>query len=145
MDMFHSPHHLRIDGLTRGRRPSRRSERLVSATLRCQLCTRPVGDLVGYLNRQWQEARFIPVPAGALPHVINGTPRCAHCHGRLFVDDVEPLGRAASLSEVGGESFAEALASMRGDTARAAGHECINRGLCARSYCSPYIEIVCVS
>jgi hypothetical protein len=44
-------------------------------------------------------------------------PRCAHCHGQLFVDDVEPLGWGVSLDEVGGESFAEVLASANIESA----------------------------
>jgi hypothetical protein len=85
-------------------------ERLVTATLRCRLCGRPVGDLVGYLSEPLEEARFIPLPTGALPHTINGVLRCAHCHGQLCLDDVEPLGRGVSLAEVGGPSFADVLA-----------------------------------
>jgi hypothetical protein len=94
-----------------GRKRPEMREPLVRATLRCQLCGRPVGDLVGYLSKPLEEARFIPLPGGSLPQTVNGLTRCARCRGQLYLDDVEPLLRGVTLAEVGGQAFAEVLAS----------------------------------
>jgi hypothetical protein len=87
---------------------------LVHGTLRCQLCSRPVGDIVGYARCPLREARFIPLSNGTLPQGLDGQLRCAHCHGQLHLDDVKPLGRSVPLEEVGGLSFADILAQARG-------------------------------
>jgi hypothetical protein len=93
--------------LSRNKR--QRRDRLISATLRCRLCSRPVGDLIGYGTLPLKEARFIPVPGGRLPRTTNGRMRCFHCNGQLGLDDVEPLGWGVSLSEVGGRKFSEVI------------------------------------
>lgn len=72
-----------------------------------------MGDLVGYANRPLEEARFIPTPTGTLPQAVNRELRCAHCNGRLSLDDVEPLGRGVSLAEVGGIRLSHILMSPR--------------------------------
>ena len=89
---------------------------LVKGTLRCQLCSRPVGDFVGYVNRPLKDARFIPIRAGALPASVKGELRCARCHGQLWLDDIEPLGRSVPIEEVGGLSFANVLARVPNHT-----------------------------
>jgi hypothetical protein len=95
-------------------------DRLVSATLRCALCSRSSGDLVGLPGRPIQEARFFPHRPATVPSVERGVMRCSHCRGRLGVDDVEILGRAVTLHEVGGPSLREVVSRRMQASASAA-------------------------
>jgi hypothetical protein len=95
-------------------------DRLVSATLRCALCSRSSGDLVGLPGRPIQEARFFPHRPATVPTVQGGVMRCSHCRGRLRVDDLEILGRAVTLHEVGGSSLREVVSRRMQTSASAA-------------------------
>jgi hypothetical protein len=98
-------------------RRERRGERLVKATLRCRLCSRPVGDLIGRAGAPITAARFAAIPGSSLPRVARGQIRCGRCGGQLHLDEIDELGRTVPLSEAGALTFADVLRGSRGGVA----------------------------
>jgi hypothetical protein len=91
----------------------RMGHRLLSATLRCRQCSRPAGELVGWADRSLDDARFLPLDTGFMPHNLAGEARCGRCAGQLYLDDIEALGKSVPLEEAGGIPFGEVMADKR--------------------------------
>jgi len=90
-----------------------KGHRLLAATLRCRHCGRAVGDVIGYADHALERAVFVSQENGLEPGYRDGGLCCAACQGRLFLDDVESLGRHVPPDEIRGRPLSEVIREAR--------------------------------